>query len=70
MIIEIKLNDPKYCHGCPCLQTDDFYGDPDHCSLDDSYKFKEIEEHYVDYGRTKVRTKAIRPQECIDRCGE
>lgn len=56
MIIEIKLDDPKSCEGCPC------YYDILECTLDMYDK---------DIGvKRDANYDVIRPQECIDKHGE
>lgn len=57
MKIEIKLDDPKYCDGCPWLNFDFVM-----CDL--TYDFKELCRY--EYETAKI----LRPQSCIDKHGE
>lgn len=60
MKIEIKLKDPKYCDGCPCLFTHD---EGEDCGLGFGY--------LLDYSwNSKENEKYKRPKECIQKHGE
>ena len=64
MHIDIKLDDPRYCDGCPCLHKDT--EEPTTCSLNypDEYE-------YLDYEKIKSgKFGYLRPQKCIDEHGE
>lgn len=56
MKIEIKLDDPKYCDGCPKLNIDW-----------NKEKMWCIDKHFTD---ARIGFNLIRPQECIDKFGE
>ena len=62
MKLEIKLKDPKYCDGCPCL--DDEYDTCDfhklHLEIDTRDLKSDIKETMFYY---------IRPQKCIEENG-
>jgi hypothetical protein len=58
MKIEINLEDPKFCDGCPCIGWTDI-GSELWCEIDGGM---EADNKSID--------KIIRPQECIDRYGE
>ena len=60
MKIEIKLPDPKYCNGCPCLRA----------SMDsaDCHFMPLILER--DYDAIPMARYIIRPQICKDKNGE
>lgn len=59
MKIEIKLNDPIFCDGCPCFQASYYGGSPD-CGMD-----YEIIDNCKNTRRASEWYK--RPQICIDR---
>ena len=59
MRIDIKLDDPRYCDGCPCLNED--YEEGESCNLG----------YDIDYQKTESgKWHNIRPQKCIDEHGE
>ena len=57
MNIKIKLDNPKYCNGCPCLSL---YK----CSYNDDWKVKSV---FIIYEK---RWEHPRPQKCIKENGE
>lgn len=59
MKIEIKLDDPKFCDGCPCCHVEGPCDD-DVCEMN----------HWIDCHRTVSGYKIIRPHACIDAYGE
>ena len=63
MKIEIKLENPKYCDGCPCLR-EDYYNCS--CRLSDyPLKFRRVKSKY-----TGLYGHYIRPQICISENGK
>jgi hypothetical protein len=64
MRIDIKLDDSRYCDGCPCLHKDT--EEPTACSLNypDEYEYLKFQE--IESGKFRY----IRLQRCIDEHGE
>lgn len=84
IVIRAKLADSRFCNAleygdgrdCPCLRTDDYFGDPESCNLDYDISIKWYSKKRDDikddlgtrkysgypYGYQKV---SIRPDECI-----
>jgi len=65
MKIEIKLHDPKFCDGCPCIGWNDI-GSELYCEVEGgmdcpngSVYFPEEREFHI-----------IRPKECVEKYGE
>lgn len=67
MKIEIKLDDYKFCDGCPCVKEESFYGDIVDCHLnfDNSMVL-----HKNTTGKEEDIGKTLRPEQCIKENGK
>lgn len=87
-MIRFKLEDGRFCNSvswnsddCPCLQTDDFYGDPESCRLGYEFKitfYNSQDKRFRDDVEAKPKTSgypygyekvAVRPADCIKALG-